>query len=126
MRKVPPKKHTASKMMATLEILEPTSREVIMAGAYGGEAKAEIRKPNIKYSQDRLANSKKFRIAAQEEPKIRAQLTKLENQGLTQHLQVVEQTSNKKSFKDGSDTRKQTSGGGKRDSSAGESTLHQR
>lgn len=43
-----------------------------MAGAYGGEAKPEIRRPRIKYDKDRLENSKKFRIASDDEPLVKA------------------------------------------------------
>lgn len=43
-----------------------------MAGAYGGVARGEIRRPGIKYDRERLANSKKFRVATAEEPKVRA------------------------------------------------------
>jgi len=48
-----------------------------MAGAYGGMARGEIRRPGIKYEKDRLANSKKFRVSTADEPKIRAQLNEL-------------------------------------------------
>ena len=60
--------------VATIEFLEPTKREENMAGAYGGMAMGEIRRPGIKYDRDRLANSKKFRVATADEPKVRAQL----------------------------------------------------
>lgn len=50
-----------------------------MAGAYGGEAKPELRRPRVKYDKDRLATSKKFRIATADEPRVRAQLSKLQN-----------------------------------------------
>jgi len=43
-----------------------------MAGAYGGVARGEIRRPGIKYDKERLANSKKFRVATAEEPRVRA------------------------------------------------------
>jgi hypothetical protein len=35
--------------VATIEFLEPTKREKNMAGAYGGAAMGEIRRPGIKY-----------------------------------------------------------------------------
>ena len=40
--------------MQTLELLEPKEREKDMAGAYGGDAKPEIRRPRVKYEKDRL------------------------------------------------------------------------
>lgn len=58
--------------MTTLEILEPTTKDVVLAETYGGEAHSQVRKPNIKYSQERLAHTKKFRVSANEEPKVRA------------------------------------------------------
>lgn len=48
-----------------------------MAGAYGGEAKPELRRPKIKYDKERLANSKKFRVSTGDEPMVRADLDKL-------------------------------------------------
>lgn len=48
-----------------------------MAGAYGGMARGEIRRPGIKYQKDRLENSKKFRVSTADEPKVRAQLNEL-------------------------------------------------
>jgi hypothetical protein len=33
----------------TIEFLEPTKREVNMAGAYGGAARGQVRRPGIKY-----------------------------------------------------------------------------
>jgi len=60
--------------VATIEFLEPTTRDKNMAGAYGGMAKGEIRRPGIKYDKERLANSKKFRVATADEPRVRAQL----------------------------------------------------
>jgi hypothetical protein len=60
--------------LTTIELLEPTTREKNMAGAYGGMAKGELRRPGVKYEKDRLANSKKFRVATADEPKVRAQL----------------------------------------------------
>ncbi len=52
-----------------------------MAGAYGGIARGEIRRPGIKYDKERLANSKKFRVATADEPRVRAQLAQLVNTG---------------------------------------------
>lgn len=57
--------------------MEPKEREKNMAGAYGGEAKPELRRPKIKYDKERLANSKKFRISTADEPFVRANLDKL-------------------------------------------------
>lgn len=45
-----------------------------MADAYGGQAKGELRRPGVKYDKERLAGSKKFRVATADEPKVRAQL----------------------------------------------------
>jgi hypothetical protein len=59
--------------------LEPTNREKNMAGAYGGMARGEIRRPGIKYDKERLNNSKKFRVSTADEPRIRAQLNQLAN-----------------------------------------------
>jgi hypothetical protein len=67
--------------VATIEFLEPTKREKNMAGAYGGMAIGEIRRPGIKYDRERLANSKKFRVATADEPKVRAQLAQLVGTG---------------------------------------------
>ena len=39
---------------ATIELLQPTGREKSMAGAYGGQAIGSIRRPGIKYDEDRL------------------------------------------------------------------------
>jgi hypothetical protein len=58
--------------IATIELLEPTNRDRDLAGAYGGDAKVEVRKPNVKYAQERLVNSKKFRIQTANEPRTRA------------------------------------------------------
>lgn len=63
--------------MQTIEFLEPTNREKNMAGAYGGMARGEIRRPGIKYEKNRLDNSKKFRVSTADEPKVRAQLNEL-------------------------------------------------
>ena len=70
------------KKLQTIEFLEPTNREKNMAGAYGGMARGEIRRPGIKYDKERLANSKKFRVSTAEEPRIRAQLNQLANTGI--------------------------------------------
>lgn len=67
------KKKKAPKL-ATIELLEPTKREKNLAGAYGGQAKGELRRPGVKYEKERLANSKKFRVSTTDEPKVRAQL----------------------------------------------------
>lgn len=48
-----------------------------MAGAYGGMARGEIRRPGIKYDKERLKDSKKFRVSTADEPRVRAQLTQL-------------------------------------------------
>ncbi len=48
-----------------------------MAGAYGGAARGQVRRPGIKYDPERLKNSKKFRVSTAEEPKVRATLEKL-------------------------------------------------
>ena len=47
----------------TIEFLQPTDREKSMANAYGGQAMGSIRRPGIKYEEDRLRGSKKFRVA---------------------------------------------------------------
>jgi len=60
--------------LTTIELLEPTMREKNMAGAYGGQAKGELRRQGVKYEKERLAGSKKFRVATADEPKVRAQL----------------------------------------------------
>ena len=39
-----------------LEYLMPTNREVNMAGAYGGQAKGQFRRPGVKYDRERLMN----------------------------------------------------------------------
>jgi len=39
-----------------LEYLMPTNREVDMAGAYGGQAKGQFRRPGVKYDKERLMN----------------------------------------------------------------------
>ena len=83
------KKRKAPKL-TTIELLEPTKREKNMAGAYGGQAKGELRRPGVKYDKERLANSKKFRVATADEPKVRAQLQQLvnSNSGINQLVAV--------------------------------------
>lgn len=76
-KKQKPKKKKKKPKMQTIEFLEPTNREKNMAGAYGGMARGEVRRPGIKYEKDRLNNSKKFRVSTADEPRIRAQLTEL-------------------------------------------------
>lgn len=76
-KKQKPKKKKKKPKMQTIEFLEPTNREKNMAGAYGGMARGEVRRPGIKYDKDRLNNSKKFRVSTADEPRIRAQLTEL-------------------------------------------------
>lgn len=71
-----PKKKKKPKT-TTIEFLEPTTREVNMAGAYGGAARGQIRRPGIKYEKERLNNAKKFRVNTAEEPKVRATLERL-------------------------------------------------
>lgn len=48
-----------------------------MAGAYGGSAIGQIKRPGVKYDKDRLQDSKKFRINPNEEPALRAHLSSL-------------------------------------------------
>lgn len=72
-KKQKPRKKKKPKMQ-TIEFLEPTAREKNMAGAYGGMARGEIRRPGIKYDPKRLENAKKFRVSTADEPKVRAQL----------------------------------------------------
>jgi len=76
-KKQKPKKKKKKPKLQTIEFLEPTNREKNMAGAYGGMARGEIRRPGIKYEKERLENSKKFRVSTADEPKVRAQLTEL-------------------------------------------------
>lgn len=57
---------------STIEFLQPTGREKSMAGAYGGQAIGSIRRQGIKYDEDRLKGSKKFRVSTADEPKVRA------------------------------------------------------
>lgn len=61
----------------TIEFLQPTDREKSMAGAYGGQAIGSIRRPGIKYEEERLRGSKKFRVATAEEQQIRSQFNQL-------------------------------------------------
>lgn len=72
-----PKKKKKKPKTTTIEFLEPTKREVNMAGAYGGTARGQVRRPGIKYDKDRLNNAKKFRVSTAEEPKVRATLERL-------------------------------------------------
>ena len=83
--------------LTTIELLEPTVREKNMAGAYGGQAKGELRRPGVKYDKDRLAGSKKFRVSTADEPKVRAQLQHLvnSNSGLNQLIAVKQGSSQK-------------------------------
>lgn len=46
-----------------------------MAGAYGGQAIGSIKRPGIKYDKERLKDSMKFRVSAEEEPSFRANLS---------------------------------------------------
>lgn len=48
-----------------------------MADAYGGQAKGHLRRPGIKYQDDRLRNAKKFVVNEDEEPIIKAELARL-------------------------------------------------
>lgn len=61
-----PKKKKKTKPL-TLEYLQPTKRDVNMADAYGGQAKGHMRRPGIKYDEDRLKNAKKINIGDKEE-----------------------------------------------------------
>lgn len=63
--------------VATIEFLEPTKREIVMADAYGGKPKGHLRRPGIKYEDDRLKNSKKFVVAKDQEQVVRAELERL-------------------------------------------------
>lgn len=60
MAKKPKKKK--KKDPKTLEYLQPTKREVVMADAYGGNAKGHMRRPGIRYDEDRLKGAKKIQI----------------------------------------------------------------
>ena len=57
--------------------MQPTGREKMVAGAYGGQAIGSIRRPGIKYDKERLEGSKKFRVTSGDEAKVRAQLSNL-------------------------------------------------
>ena len=48
------KKKKKAKKQKMLEYLMPTQREVSMAGAYGGAAKGQFRRPGVKYDKERL------------------------------------------------------------------------
>ena len=52
-----------------------------MAGAYGGAPIGSIRRPGVKYTSDRLEGSIKFRVEADNENQIRAQLSSLVKSG---------------------------------------------
>lgn len=73
------KKKKKKPKMSTIEVLPPTQREKVMAGAYGGQAVGSIRRTGIKYEKERLKGSKTFRVNTAEEPKLRAKLTQLVN-----------------------------------------------
>ena len=86
--------------MTTIEFLEPTNRDKNMAGAYGGEPKAEPRRPRIKYDKNRLKKSKKFRLTTADEPFVRAQLTKLDKTGSSGFIPTIKKTSINDNYKD--------------------------
>lgn len=67
--------------LTTVTVLKPTKREKSMAGAYGGQAMGQIKRPGVKYEKDRLKDSKKFRVNADEEPALRAHLSNLIQSG---------------------------------------------
>lgn len=71
-KKKKPKKKKKKPTTTVIEFLQPTDRELNMAGAYGGQARGQIRRPGIKYEKDRLQGSKKFRVSTADEPKVRA------------------------------------------------------
>jgi hypothetical protein len=62
-------------------VLQPSAREKNMAGAYGGQAMGSIRRPGIKYEKERLKDGMKFRVSAEDEPHLRAQLNQLVRSG---------------------------------------------
>lgn len=68
-KRKPKKKKTKT---TTIEFLQPTDREKSMAGAYGGQAIGSIRRPGIKYDEERLKGSKKFRVSTADEHIVRA------------------------------------------------------
>lgn len=70
-------KRKKKKPNATIEFLEPTKREIVMADAYGGKPKGHLRRPGIKYEEDRLRNSKKFVVSKDQEQVVRAELERL-------------------------------------------------
>lgn len=74
-----PKKKKKKPKTTTIEFLEPTKREKSMAGAYGGAARGQLRRPGIKYDRERLKDAKKFRVSTADEPQVRAELQKLAN-----------------------------------------------
>lgn len=67
--------------VTTVTVLQPTGREKNMAGAYGGQAIGQIKRPGVKYDKDRLKESKKFRVNTEDEPALRAQLSHLVKSG---------------------------------------------
>ena len=72
--------HKSSKKKLVM-VLKPSSREKEMAGAYGGQALGSIKRPGIKYEKERLKDSMKFRVSAEEEPQFRANLSQLVKSG---------------------------------------------
>lgn len=76
------KKKKLETKMTTVEVLQPTEREKSMAGAYGGQAIGQIRRPGVKYEKERLVGKKVFRVNTAEEPKLRAKLAQLVNSSL--------------------------------------------
>lgn len=71
-KKIKKKKKAKKPKLSTIEFLQPTGREKDMAGAYGGQAVGQIRRPGIKYDDKRLEGSRKFRVSTAEEQKVRA------------------------------------------------------
>jgi len=61
----------------TIEFLEPSESQKQMAGVYGGEARPEVRRANVKYDKDRHQNSKKFRLSEADEPNEKPDFKKL-------------------------------------------------
>jgi len=52
-----------------------------MAGAYGGQALGQIKRPGVKYDKKRLEDSKQFRVNHDDEPALRAHLSNLIQSG---------------------------------------------
>jgi hypothetical protein len=75
------KKNKKRKKILNVEVLQPTMKEKKMAGAYGGTPIGSIRRPGVKYTSDRLEGSIKFRVEAENETQIRAQLSSLVKSG---------------------------------------------